>query len=471
MLRGLGLKRGDHLATLLSNGVEPLALGWAAWRSGTVLTPMSTSLVGPELAYLVRDSDARVVIADHAHAAQAAALPKACPGVIGLSLGGPIEGFRPIEPLLAEASPRPAADEPPGGFMLYTSGTTGAPKGVWRPLLPADYRGTPPWALDIVALYGLQGPGVRYLSPAPQYHAAPLRFSMAALAGGATVVVMPRFDAAEALRLLQHEAITHSQWVPAMFQRLLALPDAQREAFRAPAHRMAIHAAAPCPQSVKRRMIDWWGPILLEYYAGSEGIGTTLIDSEDWLRHPGSVGRAVRGQLHITGEGGVELPPGQPGLVCFSGMPAFEYHKAPEKTLARRTPQGWQTLGDIGHVDADGYLYLTDRLDDMIISGGVNLYPQEIEDALRDAPGVADCAVVGVPDERFGETPVAFVVPLPGAAADEAAWRAALDAFAQQRLGRFKRPSTIHRVDELPRSPTGKLLRRQLRERLRAAST
>ena len=249
-----------------------------------------------------------------------------------------------------------------------------------------------------------------------------------------------------------------------MFQRLLGLPAERRSAFRAPAHRAAIHGAAPCPPALKKAMIDWWGPILVEYYSGSEGIGLTLIDSAEALQRPGSVGRARKGTLHIADESGAEVPAGVTGLVCFSGVAPFAYHKAPAKTAARTLPQGWQTFGDIGHVDADGYLYLTDRLDDMIISGGVNLYPQEIEAAIREAPSVWDCAVVGVPDERFGERPVAFVVPRRDAGADMPALIAAVQHHCEQHLGRFKRPKWIHTLDSLPRSPTGKLLRRRLRE-------
>jgi fatty-acyl-CoA synthase len=247
-----------------------------------------------------------------------------------------------------------------------------------------------------------------------------------------------------------------------MFHRLLALPAERRTRHHAPAHRRAIHGAAPCPPELKRAMIDWWGPILLEYYSGSEGIGLTMITSEEALARPGSVGRAHKGRLHIADDSGHERPPGRTGLVCFSGIAPFAYHKAPGKTAARTLPQGWQTFGDIGHVDADGYLYLTDRLDDMIISGGVNVYPQEIEAALRSVPGVWELAVVGMPDPDFGERPVAFVVPRRGVDAMEL--ERSLRGQAERSLGRFKRPDGYRFVDSLPYSPTGKLLRRRLRD-------
>ncbi|MFO1270356.1 MAG: AMP-binding protein [Rubrivivax sp.] len=465
LFRALGLVRGDHVATLLGNRPEALAAGWAAWRSGLYLTPLATTLTPHELRYLVEDSDARAVLVDAAQAEVAAALPALVPTrPRWLSLNGAIAGFEPAEPMLQSASALPHEDEPPGALMMYTSGTTGAPKGVIRPLLPAGWRGTPPFAADLITLFGVGGTDVRYLSTAPLYHAAPLRTALAVTAGGGTVIVMDRFDAEAALALLEREAITHSQWVPAMFQRLLALPSARRAAFRAPAHRCAIHGAAPCPPSLKRAMIDWWGPILLEYYSGSEGVGLTLIDSHEALAHPGSVGRARKGTLHIAGPDGQELPAGETGLVCFSGVAPFAYHKAPEKTAARTLPQGWQTFGDVGHVDAEGWLTLTDRSEDLIISGGVNVYPQEIEAVLREVAGVWDVAVAGVADERFGERPVAFVVPERGAAPDPQALIGALEEQARRRLGRIKRPDRYHLLPELPRSPTGKLLRKRLRE-------
>ncbi len=466
--RRRGLQRGHHVALLTGNVPEALAAAWAAWRCGLYLTPIAGTLAVPEAVALLQDCDARLLLADGSHAAVAALAAqvlRAVP-VQGLCFGGAIDGFEPIEPLLAAASPAPAPHEPPGALMMYTSGTTGAPKGVVRPLLPPDWRGTPPFAADLISLFGVGGSDVRYLSTAPLYHAAPLRTALAVTAGGGTVHVMDRFDAETALNLLEQEAITHSQWVPVMFQRLLALPAERRAAFRAPQHRTAIHGAAPCPIAVKQAMIDWWGPVLLEYYSGSEGVGLTLIDSPEALAHPGSVGRARKGRLHIVDDNGADLPAGHTGLVCFSGVAPFAYHKAPEKTAARtlRSASGdsLQTFGDLGHVDADGWLYLSDRLDDMIISGGVNVYPQEIEAVLCSVPGVWDCAVVGVPDAQFGERPHAYLVLQRGH--DEAALRERLHQHIESRLGRIKRPDALHFVGKLPRSPTGKLLRRSLRQ-------
>ncbi|SEK16682.1 MULTISPECIES: AMP-binding protein [unclassified Variovorax] len=470
VFRRLGLVRGDHVATLLSNRPEGLAAAWAAWRSGLYLTPMSTALAPPELQYLVEDCDAKAVLVDASLRELIAALPGAVARPVHwLSLGGAVDGFSALEPLLDAASPAPHADEPPGALMMYTSGTTGAPKGVIRPLLPPEWRGTPPFAADLLDLFQVGGDDVRYLSTAPLYHAAPLRVALAVTAGGGTVFVMERFDAEEALRLIEHEGITHSQWVPSMFQRLLALPAERRAALRAPAHRIAVHGAAPCPPALKRAMIDWWGPILLEYYSGSEGVGLTLIDSVEALRKPGSVGRARKGVVHIVDADGGELQPGQTGVVYFSGLKPFAYHKAPEKTLSRTHAQGWQTFGDMGHVDDEGWLFLTDRQDDMIISGGVNIYPQEIEAAMLEVPGVWECSVVGAADERFGERPVAFIVPARDAAHDPDALVALLArvrAHNKERLGRLKQPDEIHLIDQLPRTATGKVLRRQLRDSL-----
>ena len=466
VLRGFGLQRGDHIASLLGNRPEALAVAWGAYRCGLYLTPLATTSSPSELAYLIGNCDARLVITEAALQPLIEPLAHdASRSVHWLSFDGAAAGFSAIEPLIARAAATPHDHEPAGALMVYTSGTTGAPKGVYRALPPEDFAGTPAFAADLHALFGLGDPGVRYLSTAPLYHAAPLRFALAVTAGGGTVHVMERFDADQALRLLEQEEITHSQWVPAMFQRLLQLPAARRAEFSAPMHRSAVHGAAPCSPAVKQAMIDWWGPIVVEYYSGSEGVGLTLIDSAEALAHPGSVGRVRKGTLHVADESGNALPANATGLICFSGVAPFAYYKAPEKTAARTLPKGWQSFGDIGHVDVDGYLYLTDRQDDMIISGGVNLYPQEIEAAILATPGVWDCAVVGVADDRFGECPVAFVVPeRDGVNVEPGELITAVQDRCEKHLGRIKRPSQVRIIDSLPRSATGKLLRRALRE-------
>ncbi|MES2538335.1 MAG: AMP-binding protein [Pseudomonadota bacterium] len=464
----IGLQRGQHVAAILPNGPLVFVLVWAAYRSGLYITPVSNALSAQEAAYVVRNSEARVVLVDVAFASVGESLPALCADcgdVRWVATSAPIAGFEQMEVLLQDMPASPRAYEPPGNMMFYTSGTTGAPKGVYRPLLPEDYQGLPPFSADLVPLYQLDEHS-HYLSPAPLYHAAPLRFGLSMLTVGGTVYVMEKFDAARALDLLQHEHITHSQWVPAMFQRMLKLPEERRAAFSAPHLRVAIHAAAPCPQPLKRQMIDWWGPVLLEYYSGSEGVGLTDLTSEEWLKKPGSVGRARKGIPHILGDTDEELGPNQVGRIYFSGTSRFEYFNEPEKTAARTSPQGWQTMGDVGYLDEDGYLFLTDRLDDMIISGGVNVYPQEIENTMMESPLVADCGVVGIDDEAFGERPMAFIV-LNDPALNEAEAIEALQAFAESKLGRIKRPAGFRIMPVLPRSPTGKLLRRALREERR----
>jgi fatty-acyl-CoA synthase len=307
------------------------------------------------------------------------------------------------------------------------------------------------------------GDDVRYLSTQPLYHAAALRFALAVTAGGGYVNIMPRFNAELALNLLQSEKMTHSQWVPVMFQRLINLPANVREAFHAPQHQCAIHGAAPCSVALKEAMIDWWGPIFLEYYSGSEGVGLSLINSQEAKLHPGSVGKVVKGVLHVVEgpEATTELSPGEVGMLFFSGIAPFEYYKDPQKTATRKHVNGWQTFGDLGHVDDQGYVYLSDRLDDMIISGGVNVYPQEIEKVIQEVDGVSECAVVGVADAEFGERPVAFIVP--ESPHSPASLLARIRKHCEQHLGKIKRPDRFELIVQLPRTPTGKLLRRQLR--------
>ena len=347
--------------------------------------------------------------------------------------------------------------------MLYSSGTTGRPKGVRVPL-SGQPLGTPTPLLAMMgALYGMDEHTV-YLSPAPLYHAAPLRFCMSVLRLGGTCIVMEKFDPRLALELIERHRVTHSQWVPTMFIRMLKLPEEERARFDLSSQRVAIHAAAPCPIPVKEQMIDWWGPILHEYYAGTEGNGFTAITSEEWLAHRGSVGRPLRGAVHIVDDEGRELPPGQEGTVYFSGGARFEYHNDPEKTRSAYDERGWSTLGDVGYLDEEGYLYLTDRKAHMIISGGVNIYPQETENVLVLHPKVADVAVIGVPNEEFGEEVKAVVQLLdPAEAGPELAEE--LIAWCRERLSAIKCPRSVDFVEELPRHPTGKLYKRLLKDR------
>ncbi|BCH31237.1 long-chain acyl-CoA synthetase [Mesorhizobium sp. L-8-10] len=457
-----GLVRGDHMAAMVGNSPDMVALGWGAYRSGVYLTPLPTTLTASETRYIIDDCEAVLVVthADFAHLA--GELPSLCPTVTFRSLGEGIATIRDWEPELRHHPAVPRPDESPGSLMMYSSGTTGAPKGIMRPMPGVDQAGLlPPFARDLVEIFGLDST-TRYLSTAPLYHAAALRFVLAVTAAGGTTVLMRKFEARRALELIDLHGLTLSQWVPTMFRRLLDLPAETRAAFQGRSHRRAIHGAAPCSPALKQAMIDWWGPILQEYYSGTEGVGLTLIDSDEWLRRPGSVGRPRKGIVHILGENDEELGPEETGRVFFSGLPRFEYHRAPAKTATRTSRQGWQSFGDVGHVDDGGYLYLSDRLDDMIISGGVNVYPQEIEAAIEEAEFVAECGVIGVPDPEFEERPVAFVVPCAG----EADVMPRLRQHIRERLGRIKQPREIYLVDALPVSQTGKLLRRKLRDLL-----
>ena len=348
--------------------------------------------------------------------------------------------------------------------MLYSSGTTGRPKCVSGPL-PDAPLGTPDAVYALVtALFGGTADSV-YLSPAPLYHAAPLRFCMGFHRLGATVVVMEHFDAAEALAAIERHRVTHSQWVPTMFIRMLKLPEAERARHDLSSHRVAVHAAAPCPVQVKQQMIEWWGPILHEYYAGTEGNGFVYCDSATWLDHPGTVGRSILGEVHIVGDDGEELPAGQAGTIYFGGGPGFSYHNDPEKTAASRDPRGrgWSTLGDVGYVDDEGFLYLTDRKAYMIITGGVNVYPQEAENVLALHPKVADVAVLGVPNDEFGEEVKAVVEPI---SMDDAGpeLERELIAYCREHLADVKCPRTVDFRPELPRHPTGKLYKRLLKD-------
>ncbi len=465
LLRESGLGKGDHIALFMENQPRFMEVVLAALRSGLYVTAINSFLTAPEVAYIVNDCGARALVTSAAKAPIVADLAgeHATPEIhTRLMVDGISHGFDAYEPAIDAFSGERLPDETMGATMLYSSGTTGRPKGVLGPL-PETTPSENQSAAALSVLFGFEQE-MTYLSPAPLYHAAPLAFSSGTLSLGGTVVVMERFEPRNALSHIERYGVTHSQWVPTMFSRMLKLPEEDRRAHDLASHRIAIHAAAPCPVPVKRAMIDWWGPILLEYYAGTEGNGSTFINSEDWLAKPGSVGRAMATQLHIVDEDGKDLPPGQEGTVCFSGGGSFEYHNDPEKTQESRLGEGRTTLGDVGYIDEDGYLFLTDRKAYMIISGGVNIYPREIEDHLITHPKVADVAVFGVPNEDFGEEVKAVVQPMPGVEPDEELAEELL-AFCRDGLARFKVPRSIDYEEELPRLPTGKLYKRLLRDR------
>ena len=463
LLREGGLEREDHLAILVENHPSFLPICWAAQRSGLHYTPISTRLTPAEAAFIVADCGAKALVASSALADLA--MEAAGPNVkVRLILDGDAKGFDRYETALEEFPAEPLADEAEGADMLYSSGTTGRPKGVKRPHIGAPIGTPSPVVLVAQGLFGFDAATV-YLSTAPLYHAAPLGFSMAVQRLGGTVVVMEHFDAALALALIDRYEVTHSQWVPTMFMRLLRLPDEVRKAADLRSHRVAVHAAAPCPVPVKRSMIEWWGPILHEYYSGTEGNGFVYCNSSDWLAHEGTVGRSLLGGVRILGDDGSELEAGVDGTVYFdSGLPV-EYHGDPEASARVRDPlgRGWTTLGDIGHVDNDGFLYLTDRKTFMIVSGGVNIYPQEIENVLLGHEQVADAAVFGVPNQEFGEEVKAIVQLIPETRASADLEQQLLD-YCRTHLSPIKCPRSIEFRPELPRLPTGKLLKQKLRD-------
>lgn len=463
LLRACGLGIGDHMAVLMENRREFLEVCFSADRTGVYYTTISTHLTGDEIAYILADCGAKVLVVSDAYLAIAANLQARLGAACRiLVVGAAPPGFASWAREAAVLPDTPIADEAQGLDMLYSSGTTGRPKGIRWPLT-GDKPGGRTMLLDLLtSLFGYSGEA-RYLCPAPLYHAAPLRHSMVTIKMGGSAFILGRFDAQESLRLIEAEAITHSQWVPTMFVRLLKLPHEVRARYDLSSMRMAVHAAAPCPVEVKRQMMEWWGPIIHEYYAGTENNGFTAITPQEWLAHPGSVGRAKLGILHICDEAGCELPQGQEGEIYFENGHPFAYHNDPAKTAACTNAQGWTTLGDIGRLDGEGYLYLTDRKSFVIISGGVNIYPQETEDVLVSHPAVLDAAVIGVPNEDLGEEVKAIVQPVAGEAGTPALAEA-LMAHCRARLSPLKCPRSIEFRPDLPRSATGKLYKRVLKD-------
>ncbi len=474
-LVALGLAPGDGIALLMENRFELIVIGLAARQAGLYFTPISTHLAAPEVAYILQDSGARTVFVSRT-CAHLLPDPTERQGLqcfaVEEGVAETVANCRLWAQALAQAAADPTSidwdSRPLGRDLLYSSGTTGRPKGVRRPLTPASERNRLEGEVQAwQKLYFFDEHSV-YLSPAPLYHAAPLRYVMRTLEVGGSAVIMAKFDPETALAAMARHRVTHSQWVPTMFTRLLALPAEVRQRYDLSSLRMAVHAAAPCPVPVKQAMLDWWGDVLYEYYAGSEAVGTTFITSQEWRKHPGSVGKAMTGQLHIVGDDGQELPPGEVGRIYFSGVPRFEYLNDTDKTREAYNDQGWATYGDIGHVDAEGYLYLSDRRADLILSGGVNVYPQEIENVLNTHPAVADVAVVGVPDIDFGEVPKAVICLRPGHAPDQAL-ADDIAQFCSARLARLKLPRTVVFAEHLPRLETGKLLRRVLKDQFKTA--
>lgn len=471
LLRAQGLQRGDHVAMFMENQIRFMEIVWACLRSGLYITAINSFLTAEEVAYVIDDCDARVAISSRARAEHAARIDPATTPKVELWLmtdgvanddDGPV--WQSYEHAVSGQPTTAVDDESPGMYMLYSSGTTGRPKGIKRPLPDHPVNEADPRTTALASSPYAYSEDMVYLSPAPMYHAAPLAFSNAVQRIGGTLVIMEKFDAGSCLAAIDKFDVTHSQFVPTMFVRMLKLDAEARLAHNLGTLKVAIHAAAPCPVPVKQQMIEWWGPIIYEYYAGTEGNGSTFITSEEWLERPGSVGKSRVGMIHICDPEGKDLPAGEVGGVYFSGGGTYEYHKAPEKTADSALPGGRTTLGDIGYVDEEGYLYLTDRKAHMIISGGVNIYPREIEDALIAHPAVADVAVFGVPHAEMGEEVKAVVQPADDVIADDAL-ASQLIAFTRDHIAHYKCPRTVDFEAELPRLPTGKLYKRLLRDR------
>jgi long-chain acyl-CoA synthetase len=462
-LRSRGVATGGHIAILMENNRAFLEVAWAAQRSGLYYTAINSHLGRDEVQYVLDDCGATVLITSESMADVIAGLDLANLAAQICAAGG-LPDFEDYDEILATTDPDALEGESEGREMLYSSGTTGWPKGVRKPL-----PGTPlgdPTAPPVAVAEGVKqfggSPDAVYLSPAPLYHAAPIVYCMSMQRLGATVIVMEKFDPRRCLELIDQHRVTHSQFVPTMFVRMLRLPREERGRFDVSSLQLVMHSAAPCPVAVKSEMLEWWGPVIHEYYAGTEDIGHSHITPQEWLAHPGSVGRPLQ-ECHIVGEDGEDLPAGEAGVIYFAGGRDFEYHNDPEKTASVSNDKGWRTLGDIGYLDEDGYLYLTDRRAHMIISGGVNIYPQEAENLLAGHPSVADVAVIGVPDAEMGES-VRAVLQATESSTPGPELESELLAFCRESLATYKCPRSIDFVDELPRDPNGKLYKRLLRE-------
>lgn len=468
-LLSLQLASGAVVALLLENNQHVFELWWGARRAGLYYVPISPLLTASEVAYIVKDCTASVLVSSVANADLARGTLQALdPGNCAhrFAIGGPLDGYESYE---ASVSTQPRDGNLPerdvGREFMYSSGTTGFPKGIRRPLLPYVRRHElPELELKLRLMFELDAQSI-YLSPSPLYHATG-RFIIRVIECFGTCVVMAKFDAQAALAAIEKYQVTHGHWVPTMFKRMLALEPSVRNNYDLSSQRVALHATAPCPKDVKQAMIDWWGPIVNEYYGGSENVGVTYIDARHWLLHKGSVGKPILGEVHILAEDGSEreLQAREIGLIYFDGGVDFQYHNDPQKTQSAFNACGWGTYGDMGWVDEDGFLFMSDRRTDLIISGGVNIYPQEAENVLLSHNAVADVAVIGIPNEDFGQSVKAVVQLKPGQVPSTALGVELLD-YCRTQLSKFKCPRSVDFVEELPRSDTGKLLKRVLRER------
>jgi long-chain acyl-CoA synthetase len=450
-----GLAEGDVLAILMENRCDYLVAQWAAHRAGLGYVPVNTRLNPSEIDYILQDSRARGMVTSSAMSMQVAQLDYSPVLDVRLSVDGGVEGFDDLYPAISTCPVEPVPGDRAGHDLVYSSGTTGRPKGILTAIggdLAAVMR----------SLYGVDESDV-YLSPAPMYHTAPARTVFAMSQLGVTTVMMERFDAERFLDLVQRHRVTVTQVVPTMLVRMMKLDEARRRAYDVSSLRCVLHNAAPCPVAVKQQVIEWLGPVLYESYAASEGHGFTYVDSHEWLARPGTVGRAVHGELHICDDDGNELPAGDVGIVYFGGGYEFEYRNEPGKTAESRHARGWSTVGDVGYVDAEGYLFLTDRKSNMIIIGGVNVYPQEAENVLVEHSAVMDAAVFGIPHDDLGEEVKAVVELVPTQTPSDAL-AAELVEHCRNRLAHVKCPRTIDFTDALPREPNGKLLKRLLRD-------
>lgn len=461
--RSAGLREGDTVAAILENNEHVHAVMWAARRSGLYYALINTHLTPAEVAYIVDNSGARAVIGSRATRQVCEGLAEHLPGELPellLIADDDLEGWRRYPECVADQPSTPVADEREGDLLQYSSGTTGRPKGIRRELSHVSPAEAPSMLLPLMDAVGITGDSM-YLSPAPLYHTAPSFWSMTVQSLGGTTVVMEKFHPEQALECIQRHRVTHGQFVPAMFARMLKLSESIRDSYDLTSLRRVVHAAAPCPADIKKQMIEWWGPIVDEYYAASEAVGASFIRAEEWLAHPGSVGRPLVGVPHILDESGDELPTGGVGEIYYEGGYSFEYLKDEVKTAASRDGHGWVTVGDVGYLDEDGYLFLTDRRHHMIISGGVNIYPQEAEDLLITHPRVLDAAVFGISDDEMGQSVKGVVQTVDPAEATEAFGEELL-AWLRERLAHYKCPRSISFEPQLPRADTGKLYKQEL---------